>query len=186
MIIIKDNDTVYFADPTGYALVTACGDSLWDKHEENLNVWKIPNDDNIIVGVNPYSGLSADLFRYDPDFVRGELTMQKLMLEVVPKIKNRLKKYGKTKENGTIKDAFCFAQGDRAFVIRPSWDCDCVDRFEVSGYNQVSLSALRVSEGMPPEERLRFVAETIQAERKKLLFPLVVINTKTCKPYFLK
>lgn len=185
MMIIKDNDTAYIAIPTSSFLVSGYLDSEWEKLADNFPVWKVPNDDNIIVGVEG-GGLEADIFMYDPDFVRGELTMEKLVLEVVPKIQKRLNRYGKIDKDGSMNCYFYFAQNGKMFGVTRAYDCDEIESYHANGSgSRMALSALSMTEGLPPEERLRFTTRLLEKGSKSNLFPLVVIDTKTCVPYLL-
>ena len=186
MLILKEKDTVYIALSGTTYLCTGSADPEWATEEENLAVWKVPNEDNIIVGMSGCHFI-GDLFRYDEDFIRGELTQEKIILEVIPKIKKRLRRYDSLKKNDEMHASFVFAQKDRAFYVGKGFSCSEIEQFDVSGTGgKYAYSTFRLSEGLPPEQRLLFVDHLIKKGMNYPGFPLKVINTKTCKPYIIK
>lgn len=185
MIVLKDDDIVYIAFNGTPSLSSGSADSQWYFHEDNLPFWKIQNDE-IIIAVSG-CGFVRDIFRYDEDFIRGELTMDKIIVETLPKIKKALSIYDSLKENGDTNSSFVFAQKGRAFVLTPKFQCLEIDNFYVSGTGSLyASSTFNISKGKTPEQRLLFANEMID---RGMNFPpssMTVINTKTCTPYFIK
>ena len=185
MIVIKDKDCVYLALRATNFLSDAAADHEWYLLEENATAWKVPNDDNIVMALEG-SLFVADLLRYDPDFVRGELTVEKIAGDVLPRLKELLRSFDKLNKNGDMDGACCIAQGGRAFIITPVFDCYEIEDFEATDVDaSLALPILDTSKGLPPEERLVFVGNTLQQIECNPVLPLRVINTAACKPYLL-
>ena len=187
MLVLKEKGVVYIAISTASLLCTGFADSEWYNHEENLSVWKIPNEDDIVVGMGG-CGFVRDLFAYDEDFIRGELTLDKMILEVIPKIQKRLRRYDNlNKKDNEMRAAFVFAQKDRAFSILSNFVCAEIEEIAVCGADfDIALPALRIAKELPPEQRLLLVNDIVNQAIDHPSSPLCVINTKTCKPYLLR
>ena len=59
----------------------------------------MPDDSGIIV-CSYGAPVCADLLRYDPELVVGELTAENIEKNVIPKIKAVLSRFGKTDKDG--------------------------------------------------------------------------------------
>ena len=179
MLIVKDEGTVYIAASTTAVLYCGYMDQASCLLPENLQVWKVPNDDGI-VACAAGSGFEGDVFRYDGKLIEGELTKEKLVLETVPKLRRVLGRYGKLDKDGDMQVRCAFAQKDRVFVISTGFcvseitDCAAYGRNAGRG-----TSALRIAKEMKPEERILF-ARRITHENERS--PLAFIDTATLTP----
>lgn len=179
MLIVKDNGVVTVAAGTHFDMYGGYADQGTERLPENTQVWKIPNDDGIIACAAG-SGFEGDVFRYDGELIRGELTKEKLVLETVPKLRHTLERYGKLDKDGDMQVRYAFAQRDRAFVVSPGFcvseitDCAAYGRNAGRG-----TSALRIAKEMKPEERILF-ARRITHENERS--PLAFIDTATLTP----
>ena len=179
MTVVKDNGTVYIADGASAEFVCGYMNDTAELVPENMTVWKIPNDDGIIACADG-SGFEADVFRYDGELITGELTMEKLVLETVPKMRRVLESFGKIDESGRAAVHFAFAQKDRAFVVSPDFcvseivDHEIRCRFENRG-----RGALLASGDMGPEERILFSRDMVG---RNSALPMAVIDTRTLTP----
>ena len=188
MMIIKENGCVYIAQRAWTCILQGHADNEWPLLEENACLWKVPNEDDIIVALEgKNSFFISDLMRYEPDLIRGELTLDKLVLEFIPDLKDILTEYGKLNKKENMKTQIVFAQKDRAFVITGTFNCNEVEEFETVGrFADISSSALYHGKGLASEERFRFSARTLEQITGANEFPLLAINTKTCKPYLIQ
>ncbi|GEM_PF-4651714 len=180
MIVLKDNNTgtVYLAESTDFSLYDGYESPASAQLPENLQTWRVPGTD--IVACVCGSGFEADIFRFDGDLISGDLTMEKLVLETVPKIKRILSRFGKLDDDNLMNVQFAFAQGDKAFVI--SGDFCVTEIMQYAAYNdreERGLSALRISADLPAEERLAFA---YQFQSGHVCKTLAVIDTKTLTP----
>lgn len=186
MLILKDTDTVYIAYIASSTLCSGCADFKWVRHEDNLHLWEIPNADKIIVAVNA-DGFVNDLFKYDENFISGELTLDRLVVEIIPKIKKRLGAYNCLNKDGNMNASFVFAQKDRAFVLYDDFYCTEIENFYALDTGaHYAFTAFRISKNLEPEQRLLFVDNIINKAMNHPPYPLVVMDTKTCKPYLLE
>ena len=188
MMIVKENGHIYMAKIALIHLCAGHSDVEWCLNEENSNVCRLPNDDNIIVALDgPNASFISDLLRYEPDFIRGEVTIEKLILEVAPALKDFLQDCGKLDKKGSMGADIAIAQKDRAFIITDNFHCNEVEEFDAIGRNENTLNTtLYLSKGLSPEERFCYSAKTLEKLLSYDRLPLIAINTETCKPYFIE
>lgn len=188
MMVIKENGYVYIATDAWLRLCAGHADAEWYLNEENAPLCKIPNDDNIVAAlIGPNASFLCDLLRYEPDSIRGELTLEKLILETAPDLRDFLKDCGKLSKTGSMRANIVFAQKDRAFIMTDNFHCSEVEDCEAFGRSENTLNAaLYFSKGLPPEERFCACAKTLDEITGSNPFALYAINTQTCKPYLIE
>ena len=188
MMIVKDNGYVYIAKYSWLSLCSGHSDTEWCLLEENVSMWKVPNEDDIIVALTgSNASFISDALRYEPDFVRGELSLDKIILEVIPELKELLKACGKLSENGRMRTSLVLAQKDRAYVVTGNFNCYEVEGDDAVGSDKnFQRATLFMCKDLSPNERFRFSAKARGKAIQSNEFPLYVIDTKTCKPYLLR
>lgn len=186
MYIIKRNDTVYFATLVLPAPHSAHADNGVRSNAENLLIWRAPNDDDIMVMTNNCS-IVAEIIKYDPDFFAGTLTYDRMVTELIPKLKGLCDEVGLLSKRKRIPYRFAVAQNDRAYYISNLFECDEVECFRAAYYNSdVATSALKLSRDKTPDESLRFVKQALEYYTDNSSMPMLVMNTATLTPYWIK
>lgn len=178
MFAIKDNGVVYLVAPAWKRLCSACSDNEWYLTEENASVWKIPNDDDVIVAVSGCCFV-ADTLRFESDFFEGELSVERIVTELSPQLREFLDTCGKIPQNDKSSCYIFLAQKDRLFYLKFFQEAYEVDQYDTT--DTMLLPALETSKGMPIEERIRFVASIAEASSPGTELPVHVIDTATCK-----
>lgn len=176
MIVLQDGGTVYLAEPAATELCLGYGSAASAVLPENLQTWIVPNGDGIVACV-AFSGFEADVLRYDSELITGKLTFEKLVLETVPKIRERLRTFGKLDRDGEAAVCLAFAQGDRAFTVTYGGCVSEITDYAAFGrFEERGLGALRSSEGLPPEERILFAHRMMNRHEN---CPVAIVDTKT-------
>lgn len=186
MIILKENGICYLSISAYSFLSDGVADADYPMIEENMPAWKVPNDDNIVVAIEGCD-LLADLLRYDPDFIRGELSVNKIVKDVMPKIIKVLKKYGKLRQDGDMNACIGFAQRDKAFMLTYTFDSDEIESARAFGpLSNFINPILHLAKDLDPKQRL-ITTTKIMCDAGYYNGPrMCVIDTETYKPYIIE
>lgn len=178
MIILKHNGTVYVAkscwgmrDPEAVKLAVP--------DTENIPMWHPDRKRNRIVAVSR-SGRFADAIRYERIFP-SKLDPKHVILESYEKMYAIADRYGLVK-NHFVPGKIVFAEDDRAFIVHGDGSyIELEDIFAASCDNEVIMALHDLKGVSDPYEFLRDAYSTLEATTSYVMFPAVVVNTKTNK-----
>ncbi len=180
LLAIKDNNTVYVARSiTSTRLKPFYTPDLI--LSDNSNVWKVKGNENTLMACD-YHSRDTDLMKYDDEIFQGELTFNRLIQEIVPKMKDKLESFGRLDNNNRFDSVFIVAQKDKIYRI-DILGCVTEEEYAVSGTgNEVLLgSIMRTKDNTDVLSRIRDIFIDCRDFTHENVFPIIVMDTKTCK-----
>ena len=181
MIIgIKEEDKVLLAYSAFDMRIPTTVDDMTSS--ENTCVWKITRTPHTVMGCGICTA-ESDAFRYEERLFRGEISVERLLDDIIPAMEN----YAKDKEyigdgKGRFEE-FLIAQRGRLFRITDEHTVEEVDSYTVIGGSEEehAKGALYATAELPALDRIRKVFEFISARIQATAYPISVIDTKTGK-----
>lgn len=176
MIVIKDNNRFYFVESVYTYVEYGC----WDRALvlENMPIFKA-HGSNVLIG--GCCNAELDLLRYSHLPFPAQLSAEKMIKDIAPRVKGIIRYLGRTDEDDEIS-VCAFAKGDRAFILQSELAVREVFNEEVFGWNESRTRyALATTAGLPLIERLRETYRTVGKILGCNLFPLVMMDSVSFK-----
>jgi len=187
VIIIVEKDRVSFAAPARLTIpyLEALTQSDICK-KDNVPIWRVDGHRGTIMA-GWLKMRANDLVRYRSDIFEKEINLQTLSRVTMPKINEILKNEDEIEqEKGRWTNCYYVACGNKAYEIND----DCVLQVEehdaLGIYSDIAVASLDRTRGMDKEQRLRILANEVEAMTGERMLPMVVMDTKTRKIKILK
>ena len=176
IIAIKENDRVVI----GYTN-TESWNRLSEKDyidEENVAI-KLTQDGNLFACAE--MNRTADILLYDEELLSKEITPRSIVREIIPHIKDSLKKNGKKiDEKNDWGNALLICDGNRIYDIDPYFVfCEGEDYICHGHCTEALKCGLDETVGMPARDRIMKVVIFVSDLHKESLFPLIITDTKS-------
>ena len=177
-IVLKDNKSVWMAVGAAGVAINVHNDDLI--HEDNLNLWRVPNVQNGLMSSARAGGIDIDRIRYQRHLGLSEkLTHRNLLLKTVPKLKHIFEECDMM-DGKESWQTLLVAKGNKAFVIHPTFTCCEIEDFDVRGNGEdTALGAMMYYKDLPPVERIVQTFRTLEKMKRTKHFPVVIMNTMT-------
>ena len=178
IIAVKDKDKVVI----GYTN-TDCWSRLAEQDyvdEENVAIRFSENGK--LFAFSAMDGVS-DALCFDDEFLGLEITPQSIVREVVPYIKDKMKKLNKPiNSEGSWGNALVICDDEHIYDISPKFNFCEADDYVCHGFRvDIIKSVLDSTVGMPAKERILQAVQFVSAIHKESMFPLVITDTKSKK-----
>ena len=175
-ITLKDKNSVWIAVGAAAVMVRSHNDDAI--HEDNINIWRVPNVQNCIMASLHAGGNDLNRIRYQKHLgLSAPLSASNLVLKTIPKLKQIFEETDMM-DGKESWQTFSVAKGDKAFVIYPSFTCCEVEDFDVRGNGEdIACGAMEYYKDLPPVERITETFRTLEKMRRTKHFPLVLMNT---------
>lgn len=183
MLVLKHEKCVYCAVSYGTYVLTGTDQGFF-YNAENINVWKVKgNAHTIMAGGNKVR--DNDLLRYVPLF-KGELTMEKIINDIIPKMVNIFELYGRMEKNQHFGNTYYIAQNDKAFQINPDRSVTYIDRSAATHYDDLIHASTLLTSHKDTIKIIREAYEKSMVYYGNLHLPIAYMNTKTQKLMYIK
>ena len=177
MIVIKENDAVYFASPMKYQNYYTQA-KLDYAFEENGDIWHLNDGNGTIVMVAAKNNRLTDLIRYS-DIFDCEFSKEG-MAEVTSNLRALLKGTNCFTVEGRLGCTICVARGNKGYKITTYGavfeftDLECIDENE-----EITLAAYEYCKSIPDvRERIDTLYARIEDIGWSQRYPIAIINTK--------
>ena len=177
MIVIKENDAVYFASPMKYQNFFSQA-KLDYSVEENGDIWHLNDEYGTIVMVAAENGRVVDLLRYS-DVFDCEFSKDG-MNQIVANIKKLIKGTNCFTCDGKLGMMLCVARGNKGYKITPHGavfeigEIECMDENE-----ERMLAAYEYCKSIHNvHQRIETIYNQIGELSCSQYYPIAVINTK--------
>ncbi|MBO5945413.1 MAG: hypothetical protein J6Q69_02285 [Clostridia bacterium] len=178
MIVLKHNGTVYIAKSC-WGTRDPEAERLGVCEAENIPMWHPDRKRNRLIGVTR-CGRFVDAIRYEKIFP-SVLDPKHVILESYEKIYSIAERYDLVK-NYFVPARVVFAEDDRAFVVHGDGAyIEVEDVFAASCDNEVVMALHDLKGVSDPYEFFREAYATLEITNNYLMFPVIVLNTRTNK-----
>jgi hypothetical protein len=174
--VLKENRKIYFAITYGFTYVPGTDES-YIFIPENLLIWKIKGAANAIMAASE-SNRDRDLLLYENLF-RGELTLKKAHEEIVPKMRNIFKKYGRLKSDNEFSATYFIAKDHQVMKITPEGKCSWVEQIDASRSIDLLHTSVTLKQHMHPIPRLAIAIKTVMDYYAFACFPMAIMEVGT-------
>ena len=175
-ITLKDKNSVWVAVGAAAVMIESHVDDTI--HEDNINIWRVPNVHSCIMSSLSSGGYDLNRIRYQKNLGLSEpLTQRNLLLKVIPKLKQIFEETNMMDGNESWH-TFVIAKGDKAFTVHPTFTCCEIEDFDVHGTGEdVAFGAMAYHKDLPPIERIVQSFRDLEKMRRTKHFPVVLMNT---------
>jgi len=174
-----DQGTVYIAQSGGSSKFDSLSLNTMT-HEDNSLVWKISGTANTLMAGCSNKMRDVDLLRYLKLF-RGDLTISRLLGDILPKIKKRLKEYGRIDKDGDMASNYLIAKDDVCVFIRYNGTIQWIDSLYATEGLDYLQGWFELNSSLPPRDRLAKAVQAWMEEDGELPYPVMVTDTSTMK-----
>ena len=129
----------------------------------------------------PIMDRTSDLLLYDNELLSKDISPKNIVREIIPKIKEILKKNNKPiEDDGNWKNALYICNDEHLYHIDTHFRFSEVEDYMCNGYCVETLkSVLDDTIGLSAEERIIKAVSFASGLHKESLFPLIITDTKT-------
>ena len=178
IIAIKEKDKVVI----GYTNLDSWG-RLTNKDyvdEENLAI-KFSKTGKVFAC--PNMNRRSDILLYDDELLNLDVSPKRIVKDIIPYIKERLKENDIPIDKGDWKNALVICDNEHIYDIGPKFAFREVHDFVCHGYREVDavISALDATPSMSAEQRIIKAVSFASKAYKENLFPIVITDTKDGK-----
>ena len=179
IVVLKENNKVYIAQPfLSLKHTEMADDDLINSN--NLPLWKIDNTN--IVGATDGNMLFNDLIKYSPDLFPETLTLNELILNVVPKIKQLAKENLLLNDEDELPCSFVLAQNDNAFIISQTGFVEMVENVSALGWYGDVIKGSIVKNKNSNTCKIKQCFKDARYSLGMEINKYVIINTKSLMP----
>lgn len=177
MIVIKENDTVYFASPMKYQNFYSQAKVDY-RFEENGDIWHLNDAQDTIVMASARNNRLVDLLRYsnvfDCEFSKDGMN------QIVANIKSLIKGTNCFMVEGQLGLNLCVARGNKGYKITNSGAVFEIGDFECFAESEERmLAANEYCRNIPDvHERIKTIYNQISDLSDCQYYPIAVINSK--------
>ena len=148
--------------------------------ESNLLIWKMKGFKNCLMcGWEQLR--ECDLFRYGKPLIKGgEITVKRLVGEFRPAMLKRAEEEGFVSEDEKLENNYMIAQNNRLYLLVGDLVHEVEDWATIGIYDREAICVLLEEyKDLPLDEKLRKISEYTEATEGSVMFPLLVMDTKT-------
>ena len=131
----------------------------------------------------PNMNRRSDILLYDDELLNLDVSPKRIVKDIIPYIKERLKENDIPIDKGDWKNALVICDNEHIYDIGPKFAFREVHDFVCHGYREVDavISALDATPSMSAEQRIIKAVSFASKAYKENLFPIVITDTKDGK-----
>ena len=172
---IKENDRVYFVQMLRTDIESESIDEKDFLLPSNISLWNTGKDNETVVAT--YTNRMSSFIRYSDCFNVDDLCPKTIICDVVPKIKEIMRKIGMLKDN-CMTNGFFVCKGDKVYRINTKGvSYDEGECYSLGDYSYECLFALRCTSKMPVKERIKKVIKCVANAGSVLAYPIAVTDS---------
>jgi phenylacetate-coenzyme A ligase PaaK-like adenylate-forming protein len=183
MLTLKHKHHVYFAVSYGTYILSGT-DSLFFYQPENINIWKVRGNRNTIMAGGKNSR-DNDLLRYTPLF-KGELSMEKVMNQIIPKMTSIFGKYGRMEKDQSFGNTFFIAQKDVVFQINPDRSVIHIDTCAANDNYTLMHASILLTKHQNAHDIIKEAIERVMTYYGNVHLPIALMDTHAEKIIYIK